>query len=94
MVDNTPMSKKNLKVDANNDQRRLDNFLTYKFPNLPKSKIYSMIRKGEIRINSKRCKAQTKISLGDEIRLPPYLESEKRDNNCLLYTSPSPRDRH
>ena len=39
-----------------------------------------MIRKGEIRINSKRCKAQTKISLGDEIRLPPYLESEKRDN--------------
>jgi 23S rRNA pseudouridine955/2504/2580 synthase len=81
VVDNTPMSKKNLKVDANNDQRRLDNFLTYKFPNLPKSKIYSMIRKGEIRINSKRCKAQTKISLGDEIRLPPYLESEKRDNN-------------
>ena len=81
MVDNTPMSKKNLKVDANNDQRRLDNFLIYKFPNLPKSKIYSMIRKGEIRINSKRCKAQTKISLGDEIRLPPYLESEKRDNN-------------
>ena len=75
------MSQKNLKVDANNDQRRLDNFLTYKFPNLPKSKIYSMIRKGEIRINSKRCKAQTKISLGDEIRLPPYLESEKRDNN-------------
>ena len=79
------MSKKNLKVDANNDQRRLDNFLTYKFPNLPKSKIYSMIRKGEIRINSKRCKAQTKISLGDEIRLPPYLESEKRDNNLRTY---------
>jgi 23S rRNA pseudouridine955/2504/2580 synthase len=81
VVDNTPMSQKNLKVDANNDQRRLDNYLIYKFPNLPKSKIYSMIRKGEIRINSKRCKAQTKISLGDEIRLPPYLESEKRDNN-------------
>ena len=81
MVDNTPMSQKNLKVDANNDQRRLDNYLRYKFPNLPKSKIYSMIRKGEVRINSKRCKAQTKISLGDEIRLPPYLESEKRDNN-------------
>ena len=75
------MSQKNLKVDANNDQRRLDNFLIYKFPNLPKSKIYRMIRKGEIRINSKRCKAQTKISLGDEIRLPPYLESEKRDNS-------------
>ena len=74
------MSQKNLKVDANNDQRRLDNFLIYKFPNLPKSKIYSMIRKGEIRINSKRCKAQTKVTLGDEIRLPPYLESEKRDN--------------
>ena len=80
MVDDTPMSQKNLKVDENNDQRRLDNFLIYKFPNLPKSKIYSMIRKGEIRINSKRCKAQTKISLGDEIRLPPYLESVKRDD--------------
>ena len=75
------MSQKNLKVDVNNNQRRLDNFLIYKFPNLPKSKIYSMIRKGEIRVNSKRCKAQTKISLGDEIRLPPYLVSEKKDNN-------------
>ena len=40
--------------------QRLDNFLINLLKGVPKSKIYSIIRKGEIRINSRRKKTQRK----------------------------------
>ena len=91
------MSRKNLKIDEDNAGRRIDNYLFNIYRSLPKSKIYSMIRKGEIRINSGRVKPTHKLQLNDEIRIPPYLIDFKNDGSdlkipCLLYTSPSPRD--
>ena len=67
------MSDKNLKI--NNDQagRRIDNYLLNIFKDLPKSKIYSMLRKGEVRVNSGRIKPSYKLKINDEIRIPPYL---------------------
>ena len=53
--------------------RRIDNYLFNIYRSLPKSKIYSMIRKGEIRVNSGRVKPTHKLQLNDEIRIPPYL---------------------
>ena len=53
-------------------QIKIDNFLLGKFKDLPKSKIYSIIRKGEVRINGSRVKPHFKLSLGDKIRIPPY----------------------
>ena len=74
--------KKNniLLIDLNSDGMRLDNFLLKTLKGLPKARIYSMIRKGEVRINSKRAKPMTRLKTDDLIRI------------CLLYTSPSPRD--
>ena len=69
----TPMSDKNLKITEDNAGRRLDNFLFNVYKSLPKSKIYNMIRKGEIRVNSGRIKPSRKLVLDDEIRIPPYL---------------------
>ena len=69
----TPMSDKNLKITEDNAGRRLDNFLFNVYKSLPKSKIYNMIRKGEIRVNSGRIKPSRKLLLNDEIRIPPYL---------------------
>lgn len=57
-------------ADADIDQR-LDNYLIKKLKGIPRSHIYRIIRSGEVRINKKRVKAHTKLSLGDEIRLPP-----------------------
>ena len=67
------MNSKNLKIDNDNSERRLDNYLFSTYKALPKSKIYSMIRKGEVRVNSKRIKPLYKLKSEDEIRIPPYL---------------------
>ena len=55
------MSVKNITVDHDNEGRRIDNFLFSNFKNIPKSKIYKVIRKGEVRVNSKRVKPDTKL---------------------------------
>ena len=59
--------------------QRLDNFLINLLKGVPKSKIYSIIRKGEIRINSRRKKPSYKLYEGDEIRIPPIKISSKKN---------------
>ena len=66
-----------LVIDPNSDGMRLDNFLLKMLKGLPKTKIYSMIRKGEVRINSKRAKPMSRIKSEDLIRIPPHLISRK-----------------
>ena len=73
------MSVKNITVDHNNEGRRVDNFLFSNFKNIPKSKIYKVIRKGEVRVNSKRVKAHTKLSANDLIRIPPNLINQDKN---------------
>ena len=46
------MSVKIVEVDVDNEGRRLDNYLISYLKDIPKSKIYKIIRKGEIRVNS------------------------------------------
>ena len=78
------MSGKNLKIDDDHAGRRIDNYLFNIYRSLPKSKIYSMIRKGEIRVNSGRIKPTHKLQLNDEIRIPPYLIDFKNDESDLM----------
>ena len=77
------MRAKNLKIDEDHAGRRIDNYLFNIYRSLPKSKIYSMIRKGEIRVNSGRIKPTHKLQLNDEIRIPPYLIDFKNDESDL-----------
>tara|TARA_Y100000817_G_scaffold301274_1_gene281069 strand:- start:465 stop:1406 length:942 start_codon:yes stop_codon:yes gene_type:complete len=77
------MSHKNLKIHNDNVGRRIDNYLLNVYKSLPKSKIYSMIRKGEIRVNSGRIKPAYKLQLDDEIRIPPFLIDFKNDKSDL-----------
>ena len=81
------MSVKNITVDHDNEGRRVDNFLFSNFKNIPKSKIYKVIRKGEVRVNSKRVKAHTKLSANDLIRIPPNLINQDKviDINTRKY---------
>ena len=81
------MSVKNITVDHNNEGRRIDNFLFSNFKNIPKSKIYKVIRKGEVRVNSKRVKPDTKLSKNDLIRIPPNLINQEKtlDINISKY---------
>jgi len=58
-------------VTEKNETQRIDNFLITQLKGIPKSKIYKIIRKGEVRINKKRCKPESKLILGDVVRIPP-----------------------
>ena len=60
-----------LNVDSDSNGQRLDNFLVKMIKNIPKSRIYRMVRTGEVRINSRRVKAFTKVYQGDVVRVPP-----------------------
>jgi 23S rRNA pseudouridine955/2504/2580 synthase len=56
---------------------RLDNCLLSKLKGLPRAKIYSIIRKGEVRVNKSRCKPSYRLKLEDIIRIPPYTAKPK-----------------
>ena len=81
------MPVKILKVNDDNDGRRIDNYLMSIYKEIPKSKIYSIIRKGEVRVNSGRVKPNSKISSGDLIRIPPYLNEDRNGPKHKVNTS-------
>ena len=69
------------KITINKDYsgQRLDNFLLNYLKGVPKSKIYSIIRKGEVRVNSSRKQVFYKIKENVLIRIPP-LQIENKEN--------------
>ncbi len=60
-----------VKIDDNNQGQRIDNFLIALFKTVPKSLVYRIVRKGEVRVNKKRIKAEYKLQIDDEVRIPP-----------------------
>ena len=56
---------------ANESGQRIDNFLMKKLKSLPRSVVYRIVRKGEVRIDKKRVKPDRKIQEGEIIRIPP-----------------------
>lgn len=67
-------------VDEEYEKTRLDNCLISRLKNLPRSKIYSIIRKGEVRVNGSRSKPDRRLKIGDVIRIPPYRDEERSQN--------------
>ncbi len=53
--------------------QRVDNYLLRRFKHLPRSRVYNLLRRGEIRINRRRTRPLYKLLAGDEVRLPPKL---------------------
>ncbi|MCP5145701.1 MAG: RluA family pseudouridine synthase [Gammaproteobacteria bacterium] len=53
------------------DGRRIDNFLTSRLRDVPKSRIYRMLRSGEVRVNGGRAKPDRKLKTNDQVRIPP-----------------------
>ncbi|GAA0851892.1 23S rRNA pseudouridine(955/2504/2580) synthase RluC [Aliiglaciecola litoralis] len=63
-------------IEPDHDGQRIDNFLRTLLKGVPKSLIYRILRKGEVRVNKKRVKPEYKLCGGDEIRVPPIRVSE------------------
>ena len=69
-------------VDEEYEDVRLDNCLISRLKNLPRSKIYSIIRKGEVRVNGSRSKPDRRLKKDDVIRIPPYRIEERNQNRA------------
>ncbi|MDX1698137.1 MAG: 23S rRNA pseudouridine(955/2504/2580) synthase RluC, partial [Thiohalobacterales bacterium] len=55
--------------------QRIDNFLARHLKGVPRSHIYRILRRGEVRVNSGRIKAHYKVCAGDRVRIPPVRTS-------------------
>lgn len=60
-----------LTIDPEYSGQRIDNFLLRILKGVPKSYIYRIVRKGEVRINKGRIKADYRLQSGDQLRIPP-----------------------
>ena len=70
-----------LVIDEERTEQRLDNFLFNKLKNVPKSRVYRMLRGGEVRVNKKRVRPSYKLQLDDQVRIPPFwAETTPLDN--------------
>lgn len=63
-------------ADENDDGQRLDNFLARILKGVPRSMVYRILRRGEVRVNKGRVSPSYKLKEGDVIRIPPVRVSE------------------
>lgn len=63
-----------LTIEADEAGQRIDNYLLRRFKHLPRSRVYNLLRRGEIRINRRRTRPIYKLVAGDEVRVPPKLD--------------------
>ena len=60
-----------VRIDADGAGQRVDNFLHRELPGVPRSRVYRLLRRGEVRVNGGRVRADYRLAAGDEIRIPP-----------------------
>ena len=60
-----------LEVTAEEAGQRLDNYVRKRLGDIPRSRLYRVIRKGEVRVNGRRAGPETRLKALDRIRLPP-----------------------
>ena len=67
----TGLLVKTITISQRHEGQRLDNFLIRELKGVPRSRVYRLIRRGEVRVNKKRCKPEFKLCVGDKLRVPP-----------------------
>ncbi len=75
-----------LTIDEGSAGQRLDNFLLKVLKGVPKTHVYRVIRAGEVRVNKGRAQADTRLELGDQVRVPPVRLPER----CSQTQAPVP----
>jgi 23S rRNA pseudouridine955/2504/2580 synthase len=59
--------------------QRVDNYLMFHLNGVPKSLVYRILRKGEVRVNKGRIKPEYRLKPGDVLRIPPVRQAEKKE---------------
>jgi len=73
---------RHLTIDEGSAGQRLDNFLLRELKGVPKTHIYRVIRAGEVRVNKGRAQADTRLAMGDDVRIPPVRLPERVTNSA------------
>lgn len=68
---NRTVGVRKVRIDHEQAGQRIDNFLRRELPGLPKSRLYRVLRKGEVRVNGGRVRADYRLQAEDEVRIPP-----------------------
>ncbi len=76
---NRAVAVRRVRIAAGSEGQRLDNFLLRELSGVPRSRVYRLLRKGEVRVNGKRKQADYRLAVDDEVRLPPLRESPAGD---------------
>lgn len=69
-------------VSADEAGQRIDNFLARHLKGVPKSHIYRILRRGEVRVNSGRIQARYKVCAGDTVRIPPVRQGAPAEQDA------------
>ena len=77
-MDNTT-TVRTVQVTEKSSDQRLDNFLLRELKGVPRTRIYRLIRRGEVRVNKKRAKPETRLTVGDKVRIPPLHLPDSRE---------------
>ena len=76
MKEQSQQSVRFVTVEPDVAGQRVDNFLRTQLKGVPKSMIYRILRKGEVRVNKGRVKPEYKLVADDVVRIPPVRVSE------------------
>ncbi|MFO1371798.1 MAG: RluA family pseudouridine synthase [Candidatus Competibacteraceae bacterium] len=68
-----------LEITPEHASQRLDNFLLRELKGAPKSLIYRILRKGEVRLNGGRVQPDYRLQAGDRVRIPPVRLAEQEE---------------
>mgnify|MGYP002713031392 CR=1 FL=1 len=60
-----------IKIEPGQEGQRIDNFLASRLKGVPKTRIYRILRKGEVRVNKGRIRPSYRLQAGDTVRIPP-----------------------
>jgi len=76
-------------VDAGHAGQRLDNFLLTALKGVPRTHVYRLLRKGEVRVNKGRAKPDYRLKEGDVVRLPPVRRAESNGDHLATQAAKS-----
>ena len=82
---------RHLTIDAGHAGQRLDNFLLYTLKGVPRTRIYRLLRKGEVRVNKGRAGPDYRLEEGDVVRIPPVRQGESTGKQLAAQAAASGR---
>ena len=72
-------------IGPRHHDQRLDNFLLSQLKGVPKSRIYKLLRSGQVRVNKGRKKPNYRVQTGDQVRIPPVTVIERSTSEAPAY---------